>query len=423
MGKDSPLFCAECGGENPLHAKFCRFCGYRLNNQTNSSTPALTTSAHLEAVALHGPHPLRVNDLLKQRYRIVAQIGSGGYGKVYRAIDTEFMDRQVAVKEMIQHGLSPQELAEAANGFKREAVLLASLTQSNLPSIYDYFSEQGNWYLVMSYIEGETLESYVRRRGGSLPVDKVIQIGIQLATVLSFLHTRKPSIIFRDLKPSNVMRTPEGQIYLIDFGIARHFKHGKAKDTIALGSPGYAAPEQYGRAQTTPQADVYSLGIVLYQLITGIDPSVSPFGPKHLDLPDHPQLKILIQCMLELDPKRRPSSMGNIQRELQRIASGKVIKTSHHPSQRQPPPPHSSAHIPAVHPLHPAPGSRQGIHLPPPPLQSHATVTEQVGLLRPAASFGPQFVSTPPIAGIAPVAWWRMLNFMRSMKELWRGKF
>ncbi|GCE05550.1 serine/threonine protein kinase [Dictyobacter aurantiacus] len=420
MGKDRSLFCVECGGENPPHAKFCRVCGYRLINQTNNSTPALTTSAHLEAVALH---TLRVNDLLKQRYRIVAQIGSGGYGKVYRAIDSEFMDRQVAVKEMIQHGLNPQELAEAAEGFKREAVLLASLTQSNLPSIYDYFSEHGNWYLVMSYIEGETLESYVRRRGGSLPVDKVIQIGIQLATVLSFLHTRKPSIIFRDLKPSNVMRTPEGQIYLIDFGIARHFKHGKTKDTIALGSPGYAAPEQYGRAQTTPQADVYSLGIVLYQLITGIDPSVSPFGPKHLDLPDHPQLTILIQCMLEMDPKRRPSSMGNIQRELQRIASGKVIKTSHHPSQRQPPVPHSSAHIPAVRPLRPSSSGLRGVHLPSPPLQSHAAATEQASLLRPAASFGPQFVSTPPIAELAPTAWWRMLNFMRSMKELWREKF
>ncbi|GHO87737.1 serine/threonine protein kinase [Dictyobacter formicarum] len=418
MGKDKHLFCAECGGENPLHAKFCRVCGHRLNTQTDSSTPALTTtSAHMEAVT---PQSLQINILLKQRYRIVEQIGSGGYGKVYRAIDTEFMDRQVAVKEMIQHGLSPQELAEAADGFKREAVLLATLTQSNLPSIYDYFSEHGNWYLVMSYIEGETLESYVRHRGGSLPVDKVIQIGIQLATVLSFLHTRRPSIIFRDLKPSNIMRTPEGQIYLIDFGIARHFKQGKAKDTIALGSPGYAAPEQYGRAQTTPQADVYSLGIVLYQLITGIDPSISPFGPKHLDLPNHPQLKILIQCMLELDPKRRPSSMGNIQRELQRIAAGKVVKASQH-GNRQPPAQHSSP-VRAAHPLRPFSSGPKRAQLPQQPLQRNAARVEQARLLHPASSFAPQLVSTPPIAEVVPVAWGRMLNFMRSMTGIWREK-
>jgi serine/threonine protein kinase len=269
--------------------------------------------------------------LLKQRYRIVNQVGSGGYGKVYRAIDTEFMDRQVAVKEMIQQGLSPKEVAQASEGFKREAVLLASLTHPNLPSIYDYFSENGNWYLVMSFIEGETLDSYAHRRGQVLSVEKVLAIAIQLATVLSFLHTRKPTIIFRDLKPANVMRTPEGQLYLIDFGIARHFKLGQVKDTMVLGSPGYAAPEQYGRAQTTPQTDVYSLGVVLHQLLTGIDPSLTPFRQVKLDLPEHPQLSILIHCMLEIDAKKRPISMGNIQRELHRISIGRVqhVHTAH----------------------------------------------------------------------------------------------
>ncbi|GCE19613.1 serine/threonine protein kinase [Dictyobacter kobayashii] len=424
MGKDTNLFCAECGGDNPLHAKFCRFCGYRLNNQTDNSIPrAPTTSAHqavVQPLSTSTPQPLKVDSLLKQRYRIVKEIGSGGYGKVYRAIDTEFMDRQVAIKEMIQHGLSTRELVEAAEGFKREAVLLARLTHPNLPSIYDYFSEHGNWYLVMSYIEGETLESYARYRGGSLPIDKVIQIGIQLATVLSFLHTRRPSIIFRDLKPANVMRTPEGQIYLIDFGIARHFKHGQTKDTMVLGSPGYAAPEQYGRAQTTPQTDVYSLGVVLYQLITGIDPSISPFGPKPMDLPKHPQLKILIQCMLEMDPKRRPASMGNIQRELQRIVVGKVINGSQ-PGQRQPPAHRAfQAQMPSSYP---SPSIKRLSQSPQTPLRASVAEFDPASLLCATPSFEPQLVSTPPVPVARVGTWWRMLDFMCSVAGFPRGKF
>src|SRR5207302_5229962 len=136
--------------------------------------------------------------------------------------------------------------------------------------------EQHSWYLVMSFIEGEPLEQYVERMGSSLPVDEALQIGLHLCSVLEYLHNRQPPIIFRDLKPSNVMRTPEGQLYLIDFGIARIFKQGQSRDTVALGSPGYAAPEQYGRAQSTPRNDIYSLGATLHHLLSGRDPSESP---------------------------------------------------------------------------------------------------------------------------------------------------
>src|SRR5205085_2594150 len=109
------------------------------------------------------------------------------------------------------------------------------------------------------------------------PVEMVLEIGIQLCTVLDYLHTHQPPIIFRDLKPANIMRTADNHVYLIDFGIARHFKPGKAKDTIPLGSKGYAAPEQYGKAQSTPQSDIYGLGATLHQLLMGDDPSLTPF--------------------------------------------------------------------------------------------------------------------------------------------------
>ena len=325
MEKDSHLYCTSCGAAYPPRARFCSVCGHSLQSvEPIQSLPIEQPAASfVERNSSTYESVPQVSRLLKNRYRIIAQIGSGGYGKVYKAVDTGFANRQVAIKEMLQQGLNEQEIVEVTEAFKREALMLATMTHPNLPSIYDYFTENGSYYLVMSFIDGVTLGDYLVSKGGVLPTEKVLQIGIQLATVLSFLHTKKPAIIFRDLKPSNVMRTPDGQIYLIDFGIARHFKQGKVKDTLILGSPGYAAPEQYGRSQTSPQTDIYSLGVLLHQLLTGVDPSRAPFAQKPLKLLDYPQLANLIMCMLELDVKKRPLSMGNIKREMQRIISGR----------------------------------------------------------------------------------------------------
>jgi WD40 repeat protein len=299
------LYCDHCGAANPPHAHFCFACGSTLQDSHQSAAQSTT---------------LPIGHLLKGRYRIARSVGTGGYGKVYKATDCQFGDRPVAVKEMIQQGLSTQEVAKSAQAFRHEAFLLAALTHPNLPSIYDYFSEDDRYYLVMSFIEGETLLKYSQRHHDQrLPPEKVMQIAVQLASVLSYLHSRKPPIVFRDLKPVNIMRTPEGQIYLIDFGIARHFKPDQAKDTFVLGSPGYAAPEQYGKSQTTPQSDMYSLGATLHQLLTGDDPSSTPFRYRSLHLSDYPQLGSLIMCMLERDMKKRPVSMGNVKRELQRM--------------------------------------------------------------------------------------------------------
>jgi len=149
---------------------------------------------------------------------------------------------------MSQSGLNPQELNEAVDAFKHEAVLLAGLMHQHLPRIYDHFTDGGRWYLVMDFIEGETLEDHLSKaNGGRLSYEEVLQIGIQLCTVLDYLHTRQPPIIFRDLKPVNVMLTTDGHLYLIDFGIARHFKPGKTKDTTALGAVGYSPPENTAR--------------------------------------------------------------------------------------------------------------------------------------------------------------------------------
>src|SRR5262249_15425422 len=158
------------------------------------------------------------NILLKQRYRIIALVGKGGMGAVYRAQDTQLGNRQVALKEMSQSALNPQEQKEAADGFKQEAIMLAHLQHPNLPSIFDHFEENRSWYLVMSFIEGETLKAYVgHTKDGKLPLSEVLQIGSELSAVLDYLHNQRPPIIFRDLKPENIMRTAGGHIYLIDF--------------------------------------------------------------------------------------------------------------------------------------------------------------------------------------------------------------
>ncbi len=308
----STVYCDNCGAANRPQARFCTACGELMAAVSSPGSPGVASSTGL----------LPSQSLLKQRYRILSQAGKGGFGAVYKAADTQLGNRLVAVKELSQKGLDQQELAEAAEAFRREAHLLAGLFHRHLPRIYDHFDDGGRWYLVMDYIEGETLEDYLDQAGGKLPVEEVVDIGIQLCTVLGYLHQQQPPIIFRDLKPANVMRTPDGELFLIDFGIARLFKPGKAKDTTAYGSAGYAAPEQYGKGQTTPQSDMYSLGATLHQLLTGDDPAQTPFRFASLSLSGAAlpvELGTLIAQMVEMDDDKRPASALLVKQRLQDI--------------------------------------------------------------------------------------------------------
>jgi serine/threonine protein kinase len=288
-------------------------------------------------MAMHTPGPtitpptgqLVRGHLLKQRYRILDSVGQGGFAAVYKAADTLFGHRLVAVKEMSHSNLNPQELVAATVAFQREAHMLVDLSHPNLPRIYDQFAEDRRWYLVMDFIAGQTLEELLNITNRHLPLERAIQIGIELCTVLDYLHARQPPIIFRDLKPSNIMLTPDEHLYLIDFGIARHFKPGQTKDTTAFGTPGYAAPEQFGKSQTTPRADIYSLGATLHHLITGYDPSLTPFRFASLHSIGQPipaGLEPLIMQMVEIDESKRPDSMVTVKQELQRIVALNAAK-------------------------------------------------------------------------------------------------
>lgn len=298
----SVQFCTECGAANRPTNKFCAVCGHPLDMVASTGLLASTT-------------------ILKQRYQIVRKIGQGGFGAVYQANDLHLRSASRAVKEMSEALLVPQERQEALAAFQQEAALLAGLMHPNLPRIYDHFEEQQRWYLVMDYIEGETLDLVLARSPQEkMPLEQVVAYALQLCTVLNYLHNHNPPIIFRDLKPSNVMVTPDEQLYLIDFGIARLFKTGQAKDTIALGSPGYAAPEQYGKAQTTVQADIYSLGATMHHLLSGCDPSDNPFTFPLLRLkPDGPQARTLaelVERMVAIDKGKRPASIQEVKQAL-----------------------------------------------------------------------------------------------------------
>ncbi len=330
--------CPNCGVQNPAGDSVCFFCRHALSGLSTAPTvhvaPTNNQSPLLPRPTLPPPPLPRppvqsavsqksAQGLLNGRYHLMQALGQGGMGAVFLAQDTQLGNRLVAVKEMSQNNLSTQDLQLAIETFQHEAYLLAGLQHPNLPSIYDYFEQVGHWYLVMSFIQGESLEKYLERvPGGRLPLAEVMSIAWQLCDVLNYLHSQRPPIIFRDLKPSNIMRNPDGRIYLIDFGIARLFKPGQAKDTTSYGSMGYSPPEQYGRAQTTERSDIYSLGATLYELLSGYDPSSSPFRLPPLQslmptLP--PRLVGLITQMLEMDESRRPASIRAVQQALHQL--------------------------------------------------------------------------------------------------------
>jgi serine/threonine protein kinase len=278
--------------------------------------------------------------ILNGRCQLITVVGQGGFGAVYKAADLQFGNRLLAIKEMLQDGLSPQEIADATKNFKQETLPLASLKHPSLPSIYDHFTEAGRWYLAMDFIEGETLEARIDRAPGkTLATDEALRITEQLCSVLSYLHDRPQPIIFRDLKPLNIMLTPANHLYLIDFGIARLFKPGQTRDTEAFASMGYAAPEQFGKAQTNARSDIYSLGATLHQMLTGIDPAIQPFQFRPIRSVNPGvslDLERLVLQMVDLDPVKRPANVSSVQRALHTIALGTNASQSNAPTQKAP---------------------------------------------------------------------------------------
>jgi serine/threonine protein kinase len=206
------------------------------------------------------------------------KIAQGGMGAIYKAQDQRLQGKVVAVKETSESAIAPAERARVLGSFQREAELLARLEHPNLVRVTDRFQEKERHYMVMEFIEGRTLADMLRGRIEPFPEEQVLAWADQLCDVLLYLHSQEPKIIYRDMKPANVMvLNGTDTVKLIDFGIARFFKPGKRRDTIEFGTDGYAPPEQYGKSQTDERADIYALGAMLHQLLTLRAPLTRPF--------------------------------------------------------------------------------------------------------------------------------------------------
>ena len=252
---------------------------------------------------------LEPGTVLAGRYQIERFLAGGGMGVVYVAQDQRLAERQVAIKEIFDRFTNPEERAQAIEYFHREADTLAKLTHPAIPAIFDRFGEGNCHYLVMDFVEGGNLEQEIAGLGGQLPESRVIEIGRELCDVLTYLHSFSPPIIYRDMKPGNVILRPDGRITLIDFGIARIFApQGKA---TLIGTPGFAPPEQYS-GQVDERSDIYGLAATLHYILTGRDPEKHPpfsCPPVLSEKPDaSPFLAQAIDQALAYKAEERPKS-------------------------------------------------------------------------------------------------------------------
>lgn len=245
---------------------------------TGQNAPVTPDKGILPTEIMPGTAPLPRNTILQGRYDVEQVIGIGGMSTVYKARDLRFntVARYCAIKEMPDTAPDPRTGQLRLAVFEREASLLATLSHPGITKIYDFFPSHGRVYLVLEYIDGKDLETQLDLRKAAMQEDEVVKWAVQICEVLEYLHGHHPQpIVFRDMKPSNIIVTPDGKVTLIDFGIAKVFQSDKRGTMI--GTEGYAPPEQY-RGLADPRGDIYALGATMHHLLTNFDPRTqTPF--------------------------------------------------------------------------------------------------------------------------------------------------
>ncbi|MEW6716190.1 MAG: serine/threonine-protein kinase [Chloroflexota bacterium] len=298
---------------------------YKSYGERILETQNVTRNIEYEPTPGPGRH-LKSGVILSDRYLIQGVIGIGGMGAVYRARDMHFphIEKLVAVKEMILQTNEPDVRKTIVENFEREAHILASLSHPSIPRIYDYFTEDIKSYLVLEFIKGKDLEAIINDMQDFIPEDQIISWAIELCEVLEYLHNHKPEpIIFRDMKPSNVMINQSNHVVLIDFGIAKPFEAGQ-KGTI-IGTEGYSPPEQY-RGEASPLADIYALGATLHHLLTRRNPQLEApfsFGERQIQEINpgiSPELVDIVNTALLYNPEERYQSAKEFKEALFSVA-------------------------------------------------------------------------------------------------------
>ena len=301
------------------------------------------TSPNVNAVDTGGKKTklktLSEGTVLNGRYEIIRKIGGGGMGAVYLASDRNLGGILRAVKEMVQSHIEEEQQEKAINDFKRESLLLSSLEHPAIPTIFDYFydDKEGRFYLVMKYISGGDLAARLRSSPeGRLDEKSVTEMAIQIADVLDYLHNRQPPIVYRDLKPSNIMIDGNtGKVMLIDFGIAR-WVNKEEKGVTAVGTMGYAPPELFS-GNVEPRSDIYSLGSTMFHLLTGADPQNNPLlifdfnknpRPRQINPSLSDQIEQILMRAVEYNVEKRFTSARELRdvlnRHLMNLETGRV---------------------------------------------------------------------------------------------------
>ena len=268
---------------------------------------------------------LNAGMVLQNRYEIIKVIGKGGMSTVYQARDLN-TGILLAVKDVERSGKDSSQVVEESLAV--EGRMLVQLRNPHLPRIYDIIENQDTFMLVMDYIEGESLDKVIKREGAQ-PMDRVLDWGMQICEVFSYLHNQVQPIIYRDMKPANVILQPDGRLMMIDFGTARTEKVGVAMqaDTICIGTAGFAAPEQFGGiGQSTAKTDIFCLGATLYNMITGHSPCERPQGILPLErwnpaLENSPISHIIYKCTRN-DPEERYQTAAELYEDLLAARNG-----------------------------------------------------------------------------------------------------
>lgn len=288
--------------------------------QQDSGSQSVETRTHNTS----GRVTLAKGTVLQQRYQVTHVVGLGGMSTVYAARDLRFAAayKPCAVKEMSVNPQAGQDREQMVQTFEREANLLASLNHPAIPKVYDFFPQGGQLYLVLEFIHGNDLETVLNASAEFLPQEAVLSYALQIVDVLAYLHHHKPTpIVFRDLKPSNVMFTEDDRIVLIDFGIAKVFQ-ASARGTM-IGTEGYCPPEQY-RGMSEPRGDLYSLGALMHHMLTRSDPRLEPpftfheRPPTKMNPAVSKQVEDLILRAVAYDPDDRFASAEDMRNALER---------------------------------------------------------------------------------------------------------
>jgi len=271
---------------------------------------------------------LNSGDILDEKYEIIKILGKGGMGTVYLCKNI-ILGNFWAIKEVMKNSKNIDNLTEAN--------IIKSLNHPGIRRIVDIFYESNNFYMVQDYVEGQTLKEYVDANG-RMQTEKICRITSELCDIVGYLHNQNPAIIYRDIKPSNIMITTGGKIVLIDFGISKIYKNDTVKDTMCACSNGYAAPEQYGAGKSCTQTDIYGIGMLVYFMVKGRTPftGIEPLLDENYEGYINEKLKTVIKKCVKIEIKDRYGSVEDLQKEISKISPkdksqilsrGKIKKT------------------------------------------------------------------------------------------------